>query len=211
MPKETVRYPDALVAGVEAVVAEADAFESKSEFYRFASDFLLSVLDEGHEPTVLGYGDIVADLESSTGSPLAPSTDGDEPSTGPFLDAYIRVRRHLLYDDVEAARAVVAERYDATAREALLLDEVIGRERRASGPGRRPPSAPGPVARVEGDRDGGGDGGLGSESRDATADGSTTDEAPDDGRSDDGTHSRSTGATRETDGGSNAARDVEDP
>lgn len=206
MPKETVRYPDALVAGVEAVVAEADAFESKSEFYRFASDFLLSVLDEGHEPTVLGYGDIVADLESSTGSPLAPSAEGDEPPTGPFLDAYIRVRRHLLYDDVEAARAVVAERYDATAREALLLDEVIGREHRASGPGRRPASAPGPVTRAEGDRDGDGDGGLGSESGDATADGSTTGEAPEDGRST-GTRGRSTGTTRETDGGANA----EDP
>jgi Arc/MetJ-type ribon-helix-helix transcriptional regulator len=209
MPKETVRYPDALVAGVEAVVAEADAFESKSEFYRFASDFLLSVLDEGHEPTVLGYGDIVADLESTTGHPLAPSAEGDEPPTGPFLDAYIRVRRHLLYDDVEAARAVVAERYDATAREALLLDEVIGRERRTSGPARRPASVPGPVTRAEVDRGGDEDGGLGADSSDATADGSRTDEVPDDGRSD-GTRGRSDGMTREADGGSDAARDAED-
>jgi hypothetical protein len=138
MAKETVRYPDALVSEVEAVVAASEAFESKSEFYRFASDFLLSVLDPAHEPSVLGYGDIVADLESTTDGRLVPRDDGDETATGPFLDAYIQVRRHLLYDDVESARAVVGERYEATDREALLLDEVIGRERRTRGPAGNP-------------------------------------------------------------------------
>lgn len=205
MPKETVRYPDALAAGVEAVVAEAEAFESKSEFYRFASDFLLSVLDEGHEPTVLGYGDIVADLESTTGAPLAPQTGADEAGTGPFLDAYIRVRRHLLYDDVEAARAVVAERYDATDREALLLDEVIGRERRGRPPGagRESANLPEPVPPAGENREG--DEGS-SGSRDASDDGSTDDGAPDRGRPD-GAHRRPAEATRETDGGTDAGGD----
>jgi hypothetical protein len=132
MAKETVRYPDALVARVESVVAEAEAFESKSEYYRFASDFLLSVLDPEHDPTVLGYGDILRELESTTDGRLDMEGRGTEASTGPFLDAYIQVRRHLLYDDVEAARTVVTERYDATDREALLLDEIIGRERRSA-------------------------------------------------------------------------------
>ena len=207
MPKETVRYPDALVAGVEAVVAEADAFESKSEFYRFASDFLLSVLDEGHEPTVLGYGDIVDDLESSTGARLAPRVEADEAGTGPFLDAYVQVRRHLLYDDVEAARAVVAERYDATDREALLLDEVIGRERRerrSAGAGRQSANLPEAVPPAADGRDGEQDEGS-SRSRNAAAEGSTADGPPDPGRPD-GMRSRAAEATRETDGGTDDDR-----
>lgn len=206
MPKETVRYPDALVSGVEAVVAEADAFESKSEFYRFASDFLLTLLDEDHEPTVLGYGDIVADLESSTDGRLVPRPEAEESATGPFLDAYIQVRRHLLYDDVEAARAVVAERYDATDREALLLDEVIGRER-PTGDRRTSPRAPesGHAA-----QDGDGVGRGAAESRDVTADGSATDGAPDRGRTEE-PRGRPPETARETDGGTEAARDAEPP
>jgi len=213
MPKETVRYPDALVAGVEAVVAEADAFESKSEFYRFASDFLLSVLDEDHDPTVLGYGDIVADLESSTDGRLLPRAGAEDPAAGPFLDAYIQVRRQLLYDDVEAARAVVAERYDATDREALLLDEVIGRERRERGAVSRareqgPTNAaePAPEPAATGDEDGGGAGDL-AESRGVTTDGSTA--ADGDRPRSEESRGRPAEATRETDGGTDHAPDAE--
>jgi Arc/MetJ-type ribon-helix-helix transcriptional regulator len=214
MPKETVRYPDALVAGVEAVVAEADAFESKSEFYRFASDFLLSVLDEDHEPTVLGYGDIVTDLEASSDATLAPRSEGEGTATGPFLDAYIQVRRHLLYDDVEAARAVVAERYDATAREALLLDEVIGGERRAASAGtthararetgRNASGAPENPSRAGGDRRAE----RGPDSRDATVDGSTAEGTPDRPRSGERRNAPAE-AARETDGGQESGRDEE--
>lgn len=210
MPKETVRYPDALVAGVEAVVAEADAFESKSEFYRFASDFLLSVIDADHEPTVLGYGDIVADLESTTDGRLVPRAEGEEPATGPFLDAYIQVRRHLLYDDVEAARAVVAERYDATDREALLLDEVIGRERRSAAAGRGAGRAPDPAAGTGETTDGSGHGSAAPEPPDATAEGSTAEDAPDRGRPTGG-GGRPVEATRETDGGTDTVPDAEEP
>jgi Arc/MetJ-type ribon-helix-helix transcriptional regulator len=206
MPKETVRYPDALVAGVEAVVAEAEAFESKSEFYRFASDFLLSVLDEDHEPTVLGYGDIVADLESTSGSPLVPRSASDEPTTGPFLAAYIQVRRHLLYDDVESARAVVAERYDAADREALLLDEIIGRERFAGDPTRPPTNASGPTAPDTGEADRPRD-------RNPDTDGSGNEPAgvaSEDGDGSTERRGRPAEATRETDGGTDGTPDAED-
>lgn len=208
MPKGTVRYPDALVAGVEAVVAASEAFESKSEFYRFASDFLLSVLDGGHEPTVLGYGDIVADLVSASEGRLVPKTDAETPPTGPFLDAYIQVRRHLRYDDVESARAVVADRYDATDREALLLDETIGRERIVTGAVRDQTRVPGPVPREreDGDQhDGSGD--VGGESRDEAAAGATSEDtegAPGERRC------TPAEPPRGTDGGTDEADDAED-
>lgn len=199
MPKETVRYPDALVAGVEAVVAESEAFESKSEFYRFASDFLLAVLDEDHDPTVLGYGDIVADLESSSGGRLASRTDAGEPSTGPFLDAYIQVRRHLLYDDVESARGVVADRYDPTDREALLLDEVIGRERLAA-PAIAHTGATESAVRENDGESGDGRDSRGGDSR-GTSDGGSADETLSSRGRPAEERGRLAGPTRETDGG----------
>lgn len=217
MAKETVRYPDALVARVEAVVAEVDAFESKSEFYRFASDFLLSVLDPEHDPTVLGYGDIVAELESVSGGRLLPDA-GEDATTEPFLDAYIQVRRHLLYDDVEAARSVVADRYDATDREALLLDEVIGRERRTASavrgrePGvRDPPRETEPVSRLPEE-------GPAENRRPGHPDRAEAEGTPTDGHAADDsgepsprpeTRRRRAKATRETDGGNDTV-DSED-
>ncbi|WP_192918679.1 hypothetical protein [Salinigranum salinum] len=125
MAKETVRYPDALVARIEAFVDDSVAFESKSEYHRFASEFLLSLLDPDHEPSVLGYGEIFEDLGTELDDALDDGSDGEER----FLETYIRVRRHLLHGELDAARAVVDETYDVTDREALLLDELIGQSR----------------------------------------------------------------------------------
>ncbi|MFB6165158.1 MAG: hypothetical protein ABEJ31_08365 [Haloarculaceae archaeon] len=130
MGKETVRYPDALVARIEEIVADSDVFESKSEFHRFASEYLLCVLDPDHDSSVLGFEDILADLEDDEEVSLSRR----EPTTGdgdvPFMQAYVRVRRDLMHGDVQSAREYVAETYDLADREALLLDELIGRYRR---------------------------------------------------------------------------------
>lgn len=123
MAKETVRYPDALVARIEAFVTDSSAFESKSEYHRFASEYLLSLLDPNHDPSVLGYDEIFEDLTADLAAVQADTEDENEP----FLETYIHVRRHLLHGEREAARAAVDEAYDVTDREALLLDELIGR------------------------------------------------------------------------------------
>ena len=133
MAKETVRYPDALVARIEAFVTDSSAFESKSEYHRFASEYLLSLLDPDHQPSVLGYGEIFDDL----GSELDEVFDDSPPSEEPFLETYIRVRRHLLHGEREEARAIVDEQYAVTDLEAVLLDELIGQSR---GTDRRPTS-----------------------------------------------------------------------
>ena len=49
MVKSTVRFPESVVGEIEALV-EDGTFESKSEFYRFSTDYVLNqVLDE-YEP-----------------------------------------------------------------------------------------------------------------------------------------------------------------
>lgn len=129
MGKETVRYPDALVARIEELVADSDVFESKSELHRFASDFFLCVLDPDHDPSVLGYDDILSDLEAESGVSLQPDDVATSDGDVPFLESYLRVRRALLHGDIDEARAYVTETYDITDREALLLDELIGLHR----------------------------------------------------------------------------------
>ncbi len=132
MGKETVRYPDALVARIEELVADSDVFESKSELHRFASDFFLCVLDPDHDPSVLGYDDILADLEAESGVSLQPDDVATSDGDVPFLESYLQVRRYLLHGEVDDARTYVTETYDITDREALLLDELIGRHRQGA-------------------------------------------------------------------------------
>lgn len=129
MGKETVRYPDPLVTRIEELVANSDTFESKSEFHRFASDFLLALVDPDHDPTVLGYRDILQNLEADRERSLVPPEDGTADSDTSFLSAYIQVRRYLLHGELDAARTYVNDTFDRTAPQALLLDELIGRHR----------------------------------------------------------------------------------
>jgi Arc/MetJ-type ribon-helix-helix transcriptional regulator len=125
MAKETVRYPDALVARIEALVDGSTAFESKSEYHRFASEFLLSLLEPEHEPSVLGYGEIFDELDVEREDVFG----GSDAETEQFLETYIRVRRHLLHGELDEARTVIDETYDVADREALLLDELVGQFR----------------------------------------------------------------------------------
>lgn len=129
MGKETVRYPDPLVTQIEDLVANSDHFESKSEFHRFSSEFFLTLLDPDHDPSVLGYNEILQSIETDLGQELTPADTGWGDADRSFLHAYIQVRRYLLRGDVESARSYVTETFEQTDREALLLDELVARYR----------------------------------------------------------------------------------
>ncbi|WP_136717337.1 hypothetical protein [Halorientalis salina] len=148
MGKETVRYPDALVARIEELVADSEVFESKSELHRFASDFFLCLLDPDHDPSVLGYEDILRDIEAESGVSLQPDDVATSDADTPFLESYLRVRRSLLHGDIEEARAYVTETYDITDREALLLDELIGQHRDEATPATSRPTSGTPDSSV---------------------------------------------------------------
>lgn len=129
MGKETVRYPDPLVTRIEELVANSDHFESKSELHRFSSEFVLTLVDPDHEPSVLGYHEILQDIETDLGHALAPTGDERGDADTSFLHAYIQVRHHLLHDEDEEARSYVNDTFDPTDREALLLDEIVAQHR----------------------------------------------------------------------------------
>ncbi|PSQ45864.1 CopG family transcriptional regulator [Halobacteriales archaeon SW_7_68_16] len=129
MAKDTVRYPDELVAQVDELVADG-VFESKSEFYRFSAEYVLELLAEDHEATTFNYADIKQELGIDPGRDrLAVEGDGGTP----FFESVIAVRKYGLRGDFDAAEEFIDNRYESTDRECMLLEELLGTYRRVAG------------------------------------------------------------------------------
>jgi Arc/MetJ-type ribon-helix-helix transcriptional regulator len=153
MAKDTVRYPDPVVAAIDEQVADG-VFESKSEFYRFAAEYVLDLLAEEYEPQTFAFDELRRELAVDE----RRDADGDGPD--PFLRAAAAVRQAALRGDTDAAAAVIDDRYEPTDREALLLDELLAAygaraEHGPRSPARVDASAEGSPARPEGTTDGG--------------------------------------------------------
>lgn len=152
MAKDTVRYPDPVVAAIDEQVADG-VFESKSEFYRFAAEYVLDLLAEEYEPQTFAFDELRRELAVDERGDA-----GEEPD--PFLRTAAAVRQAALRGDAEAAAALIDTRYDSTDREALLLDELlVAYNTRADRDTRSPPhvdvGGEGSPARPEGTPDGG--------------------------------------------------------
>jgi len=137
MAKDTVRYPDTLVEEIGELVEEG-VFESKSEYHRFAAEFVLSLLRPEREPSTFSYTELRRELEMEERCRVLLSeadADADEGDAEPdeFLAATVDVRRHALRGEYEAATAAIEAAYDPLDREAILLEELLG-VYRADGP-----------------------------------------------------------------------------
>jgi Arc/MetJ-type ribon-helix-helix transcriptional regulator len=135
MAKDTVRYPDSLVEEIGKLVDEG-VFESKSEYHRFAAEFVLSLLRPDREPSTFSYTELRRELEMDERcrALLADrETDGTDAEPDEFLAATVAVRRHALRGEYEAATTAIEAAYDPLTREAILLEELLG-VYRADGP-----------------------------------------------------------------------------
>lgn len=131
MAKDTVRYPDAVVDRIDGLV-EDGMFESKSEFYRFSAEYVLTLIDSEHEPETFNYDEIKSELDIEETSPEAAfGTDGGTF----FLDAVITVRKHGLRSNYEAAERFIDTHYDSTDQECIILEELLGSYREGNGSG----------------------------------------------------------------------------
>jgi len=119
MAKDTVRYPDEVVVAIEERVADG-VFESKSEFYRFAAEYVLTLLDDEYDPETFAFDELRAELEVDQ-----ERHDADDETIDPFLATFAAVRQAALRGDFDAAEARIDEAYAPTDREALLLDEFL--------------------------------------------------------------------------------------
>ncbi len=129
MAKDTVRYPDDVVDEIDALV-EDGMFESKSEFYRFSAEYVLTLIDPEHEPETFNYDEIMAELDIDEKS-LPPAALGTDGGTF-FLDAVITVRKHGLRSNYEAAERFIDSHYDPTDQECIILEELLGSYRESS-------------------------------------------------------------------------------
>ena len=128
MAKDTVRYPDDVVAEIDALV-EDGMFESKSEFYRFSAEYVLTLINTDHEPETFNFDEIKAELDiDETAHAKALGTDGGTF----FLDAVITVRKYGLRGNYEAAERFIDTHYEATDQECLILEELLGTYRRGT-------------------------------------------------------------------------------
>jgi hypothetical protein len=119
MVQETVRYSDSIVKSVEEMVNE-DIFDHKSEFYRFATEFLLDQLDQNYDPEMLNYDT----LAESTQHNVEPDSDYRSDKSM-FYQSAIAVRRHARRGNITAAEEYIDTHYPSERGEYLLLEAVL--------------------------------------------------------------------------------------
>lgn len=129
MAKDTVRYPDDVVDAIDGLV-EDGMFESKSEFYRFSAEYVLTLVNPDHDVETFNFNEIKAELEieERTRQQEVYGTDGGTF----FLDAVIAVRKYGLRGDFESAERFIDDHYDPTDQECLILEELLGTYRNSS-------------------------------------------------------------------------------
>lgn len=164
MAKDTVRYPDPVVAAIDEQVADG-VFESKSEFYRFAAEYVLTLVAEEYEPEAFAFEELRRELGVGAGD------EGSGPD--PFLRTAAAVRQAALRGDAERAAAIIDERYAPADREALLLEELLAaygaRAERERPPAHVEPVGEGSPARRGEATDGGTPGGNGEDQTESPA------------------------------------------
>ena len=122
MAKDTVRYPDEVVEEIDALV-EDGMFESKSEFYRFSAEYVLTLINDDHEVETFNFDEIKSELDiSEKDHAKALGADGGTL----FLDAVITVRKQGLRGNYEAAERFIDTHYEPTDQECIILEELLG-------------------------------------------------------------------------------------
>ena len=120
MVKSTVRFSDAVMDRVEELV-EGETFSSKSEFQRFAVEFVLSEVDD-YEPEMLDFEDVRDDVfpdDSAFSGETVPEPGAE------FYQIAARVRQFAIRGEIDTARELIDTQYPATDPRAMVLDDII--------------------------------------------------------------------------------------
>ncbi|WP_121745024.1 CopG family transcriptional regulator [Natronorubrum halophilum] len=128
MAKDTVRYPDEVVGAIDELVDDG-MFESKSEFYRFSAEYVLTLINTDHEVKTFNFDEIKSELDINERDHA--SVVGADGGTF-FLDAVITIRKHGLRGEYEAAERFIDTHYDSADQECIILEELLGTYRNKS-------------------------------------------------------------------------------
>lgn len=121
MVKSTVRFPESVVGEIESLV-EDGRFESKSEFYRFSTDYVLNQVLDDYEPETIDYQEIKAEVMPERERTLGAEEDDEGP---PFLESVSFVRKLALRGKFNDAEDFIDHQYAAGDRHAILLEEIL--------------------------------------------------------------------------------------
>jgi len=121
MVKSTVRFPESVVGEIETLVEE-DRFESKSEFYRFSTDYVLNQILDDYDPETIDYEDIKAEVMPQAERELGTGAETEHP---PFFESVSFVRKLALRRKFDDAEDFIDHQYTAGDRHAILLEELL--------------------------------------------------------------------------------------
>lgn len=134
MVKNTVRFHESVVKEIETLVEEG-VFESKSEFSRFASEYVLEQILQGYEPHMVDFDQVKAEVLPE---PRTIQTVDDPEEGIPFFESAAIVRKYALRGNFQDAEDFIDHHYDAGQRDALMLEELLELYRGADRGHRRP-------------------------------------------------------------------------
>lgn len=120
MVKSTVRFPETVMDHVEGMVADGK-FASKSEFQRFAVEYILSETSD-YEPEIVDFDEISSDvLENEAVIQEAPETSSMEE----FMEIAARVRQFAVRGEMGTAEEYIDTHYPPTDPRSMLLDDLL--------------------------------------------------------------------------------------
>ena len=145
MVKSTVRFPESVVDDIESLVDDGQ-FESKSEFYRFSADYVLTEIIDDYDPETIDYEGIRSEVMPQPDRTLGGDPDTDHP---PFFESVSFVRKLALRGNYSDAEDFIDHQYVPSDRHAILLEELYQlyraeAERTPRSAGRERPSQPMP-------------------------------------------------------------------
>ena len=137
MVKSTVRFPESVVEEIESLVDDGQ-FESKSEFYRFSADYVLSRTLDEYDPETIDYEAIESEVIPETERELGGDGDAEGP---PFFESVAFVRKLALRGKFSDAEDFIDHQYVPSDRHAVLLEEILRLYREDAASDDRPSAA----------------------------------------------------------------------
>lgn len=121
MVKSTVRFSETVMDRVEELVS-GETFSSKSEFQRFAVEYVLSEIDD-YEPEMLDFEDVREQVFPEQAL-VREAEPGAEPGAE-FYHVTARVRQFAIRGEIETARELIDTHYSSTDPRCMLLDDIV--------------------------------------------------------------------------------------
>ncbi len=128
MVKSTVRFSDTVMDRVEELVS-GETFSSKSEFQRFAVEFVLSEIDD-YDPEMIDFEDVRKEVFPDQS--MLRETESLGEAGGEFYQVAARVRQFAYRGDIETARDLIDTHYAASDPRCMILDDIVEAARQQS-------------------------------------------------------------------------------